>query len=130
MFLSKILPSICWAFFILVLCGLPPQNTGSFSLWNLFSVDKFLHFSVFSALALFLIVGLKRQYNYRLLRLYAIPIGIIVSSAYGVLIEYFQFNYFEGREGDWMDVVANTLGSIFGAIIFKIIYGNTIIRTS
>jgi VanZ family protein len=50
--------------------------------------------------------------------------------AYGIALEYVQMRYFEGRTAEWLDAVANSLGAIFGIIIFKIIYGNTRLVTS
>lgn len=130
MFWIRILPAVAWAFFIFLLCGLPPKNTGSFSFWDLFSIDKLLHFAVFSALSLILIVALKRQCTFNFLRHRATIIAIILSLMYGITLEYIQMRYFEGRTGEWLDTLANSLGAIFGVIIFKIIYGNTRIAAS
>jgi VanZ family protein len=130
MLFARLLPSFGWAFFILLLCGLPPQNTGSFSLWDIFSIDKFLHFAVFAAQALFLIVAIKRQYTLKSLRYYATPIGIALSVLYGIALEYMQMQTIDGRYGEWADMAANTAGSIFGWIIYRIIYGNTIMQAS
>jgi len=130
MFWTRILPALAWAFFIFLLCGLPPKNTGSFSFWDLFSVDKLLHFAVFSTLSLILIVAFKRQCSFRFFRYRATIIALLLALAYGIALEYVQMRYFEGRTAEWLDAVANSLGAIFGIIIFKIIYGNTRLVTS
>lgn len=130
MFLKHILPGVSWAIFILLLCGMPPQNLGDFSLWDMFNPDKIFHFGVFSLLALFLIIGFKKQYYFPKLRCNAFVAAIAISIAYGIVIEFVQILFFSGREGEWLDIIANTLGASFGYILFKIIYGNTIISTS
>lgn len=130
MFFKYILPSIAWAIFILILCGIPPQHVDGFSFWEILNPDKIFHFGVFALLSLFLIVGFKRQYSFPKLRCNAVLSAVLTSSIYGVLIELTQILFFHGREGDWLDILANTLGAVSGIILFRIIYGNTILRAS
>ena len=130
MFLKHILPGLSWAILILLLCGMPPKNLGDFSFWNMLSPDKVFHFGVFSLLSLFLMVGFRRQYSFPKLRCRATLVSIIISILYGVLIEGVQITFFSGREGEVLDIIANSLGAGFGFIMFKLVYGNTRISAS
>ena len=125
MLIKYILPGFAWAIFILVLCGMPLKDTGEISY-----LDKVFHFGVFAILSLVLMTGFKRQYYSNKLRYYAYLAAIIISILYGALIELSQIVFFNGREGEWLDLLANSLGAIFGYGLFKIIYGNTRIKTS
>ena len=127
MFFKHILPGFFWAIFILILSGLSPDN---FSEVDFFHPDKLVHFGEYALLALFLIVGLKKQYSFPKLRCKAFLIGISTSILYGVLLEFVQMGYFQDREGDMFDIAANTLGAFFGYVLFKAIYGNTRIKAS
>lgn len=124
------MPGLAWAFFIFVLCGLPSSNTGSFTLWDMFSIDKLLHFSVFALLSLILKIGFKRQCNYQFLKLHANTFAVVFSFTYSLFLEYLQINFFEDRSADWIDVLANTIGALNGITLFKIVYGNPRIKTS
>ena len=130
MFIKHILPSIAWAIFILILCGIPPKNVGDFSIWEMLNPDKIFHFGIFAILSLILSVGLKRQYSFPKLRSNAFKISISFSILYGGIIELTQILFFNGREGDLLDILANSLGALFGYVLFKIIYGNTIMQAS
>lgn len=81
-------------------------------------------------LSLMLIVALKRQCSFEIFRHRATIIAVILSLSYGIALEYIQMQYFEGRTAEWLDALANSLGAIFGVLIFKIIYGNTRLSAS
>lgn len=130
MFIKSILPGLSWAIFILLLCSLPSQNIGEVNFWDLLNPDKIVHSIVFMLLALFLIIGFKKQHKYALLRCNAYLIAILLAIIYGVVIEWMQISYFQSRSGDLLDAIANAFGAIIAYPLFKFIYGNTIIKTS
>ena len=126
MFIKHILPSFAWAIFIIILSGLSSDH---FVETN-FHFDKVIHFIEYSALSLIMSIGLKRQYSFPKIRSNAFKISISFSILYGGIIELTQILFFNGREGDLLDILANSLGALFGYVLFKIIYGNTIMQAS
>ncbi len=107
--------AVIWAAFIFVLCATPGQFIPSASWLELLSFDKLVHAGVFFVLAaLFTIYALNRESGRRLCFVF-----LIVCILYGLLLEVMQATVFSNRSADWMDMIANGLGSIAGALVFK-----------
>jgi len=120
--LGYLLPSIAWALFILLLYSLPGNDLPVLHWMDVFSFDKVLHALFFALLCLFLSTALKRQQKFWLLRKHGIQVAIVCSIVYGTLLELVQGAFFEGRESDVYDWLANTLGVFVGWIMFRFIY--------
>lgn len=101
---------------------LPSTSMPSLSIWELFSFDSFAHAFLFAVLTYLMIVGLKKQYTYPKLKHYAIRTALLVSTLFGISIELMQHFFIYGRQGDIIDVLSNTIGCLFGIVIFKWIY--------
>ena len=110
--------TILWASVILVLTLVTGRTDANM---DVLMLDKFVHAFMFGFLSLLLIVGLKKQSDYPLLRIYAEVVAIIVSAIYGVMIEVIQL-VIPGRFFEWQDMLANTLGAIVGYLLFLLIY--------
>lgn len=123
MFLRYNLLGILWAVFILIICILPPSDLPVDLPFEHF--DKVVHFSLFTLLALLLIVGFKKQYEYRQLKKHSVTYTFFISMAYGFVIEMLQQFIFTTRYFDAMDIISNFSGTIFGILIFFIIYGKS-----
>lgn len=123
MFLRYNSLGILWAIFILVICILPPSGFPADPPFKYF--DKTVHFYLFLQLSLLLITGFKKQHQYKFLRKKALAYAFFLSVAYGILIELLQGFVFTGRQIEFMDLVANFSGTIFGIVAFLIIYGKT-----
>ncbi|MEK6152035.1 VanZ family protein [Flavobacteriaceae bacterium 3-367] len=52
----------------------------------------------------------------------ALGVAVIFAIFYGILIEGIQSEFTTHREGDFYDVLANTLGALLGAIAIKLIF--------
>lgn len=107
---------------ILLTTLLPSTSMPSLSIWELFSFDSFAHTFLFGMLNFLMIVGLTKQYTYIKLRHYAIRTSLVISFSFGVSIELMQHFFIYGRQGDIMDVIANTIGCLLGILFFKWIY--------
>jgi VanZ family protein len=123
MFLRHNLPGISWAVLILIVCSMPQGEFPAALPFKHF--DKTVHFFLYAFLSLFLIVGFKKQFEFRLLRKRAILYSFLFSFSYGLLIEMLQQFIFTTRSFDVMDLVANFSGTIFGIFAFFIIYGKS-----
>jgi len=107
---------------ILLATLLPSSSMPSLSIWDLFSFDSFAHAFLFAGLSFLMIVGLTKQFTYPKLRHYAIRSSLFISSMFGILIELLQHFFVYGRQGDIIDVLANTIGCLIGMLLFKLIY--------
>lgn len=115
--------AVSWSLIILLLCLTPTHHLPQFDIWAIFSLDKVAHFLLFSVLALFTIVGLKRQYYSYHLRYYAKTVALLYCAAYGFLTESLQLLISPTRSFDWLDLVADIIGAIIGIGLFRFIYG-------
>ncbi|MCP2043231.1 VanZ family protein [Pontibacter sp. HSC-36F09] len=114
--------TIIWAAVIMVLTLLPSSSMPSLSIWEIFSFDSFAHAFMFAVLTYLMVVGLKKQYTYMRVQLFAIRTAFFVSSMFGIAIELLQHFFVPGRQGDIVDVLSNTIGCIIGILLFKWIY--------
>ncbi|MFD1186522.1 VanZ family protein [Pontibacter rugosus] len=101
---------------------LPSSSLPSVSAWDFFSIDTVAHAFLFAVLVFLMIVGLSKQTTYPHLNHYAIRASLFISTMFGIFIELLQHFFIYGRQGDIMDVLANTLGCLLGIIFFKWIY--------
>lgn len=114
--------TILWAAAILVLTLLPSSSLPDVSGWSFLSIDTFAHVFLFSILVFLMIVGLSKQTSHPYLNHYALRASLLISTAYGICIEFMQHFLIMGRQGDILDVATNTIGCLFGIVLFKWIY--------
>ena len=109
----KVYSPILWALFILALSIGPGAN---FPEMNLFEPDKLAHLFVYGVLVY---LALRAYKSVKELSLRIIIVIISSSALYGLLLEIVQKTFFPHRFFEWGDVIANTVGSILGWIIFS-----------
>ena len=106
-FWSSFYPSLIWFLIILVGSILPSSNVEEIEVW-----DKLLHF-IFYAIFSFFLFLLSDKLNLGLDSFikkwtFVFTIGTIV----GVGIEFIQYTLIPSRSGDWLDLLANSVGLI------------------
>ncbi len=121
MFLRHNVYSILWALLILFVCALPSDEFPEIPSFKYF--DKAVHFFLYAPFSLILIVGFKKQSQYGILRNRAVGNAFLISFFYGILIEILQYYVFKSRSFDVFDISANFFGTVFGILMFYIIYG-------
>jgi VanZ family protein len=122
MFFRYNLFTLCWILLILLLTLSPGNALPETNLWEeLISADKVVHFMIFCILVLLMIVGFTKQYAYAYLRKHAVPLSLLISISYGILIEIIQIPI-PGRHLEVMDMLANTIGCFLGYGIFYLVY--------
>ncbi len=76
--------------------------------------DKVVHVIFYSVMSYLLLRSIaKNQFKYILL-------SIILCSSYGAMIEYLQGALDLGRYFDYYDIIANIIGSLIGALIYRL----------
>jgi VanZ family protein len=105
-------PALGWALLIFVLCLTPGAALPTWHWADLLSVDKLVHALIFGVLVVFLGQGFQQQEEGSALVRHALAVAVVLGVAYGGAMELMQQVPGLGRRGDWMDVIANTFGSI------------------
>lgn len=82
-------------------------------------IDKLVHVFIFGVFTLFMIIGFKKQYTFKHIRIDAVKYAIGIAVGYGVLIEILQ-KFIPGRGLELADMFANSLGSLAGYAFFYI----------
>ena len=84
-------------------------------------VDKLIHGVLFGILSLLMVIGFTKQNQFKNLKFYAEKHTFIVCFCFGILIEIIQY-LLPYRTFSWLDVLANTCGTILGLGLFYMIY--------
>jgi len=84
-------------------------------------LDKLVHLSIYGVLSFLFVVGFKKQYSWPLIKFNAGYYAVGLSITYGIVMEFIQY-FIPDRGYDYQDMLANACGSIFGYILFTLIY--------
>ena len=103
----SIYPSLIWCLIILVGSILPSSNIQGVEI-----SDKLIHFVLYAVFSFFLFL-LSHNINFGLDTLikkwtFVLSIGTLL----GFIIESIQYTLIPSRSGEWLDILANTIGLI------------------
>lgn len=121
-FARPYVPALGWAMLTLGLYAIPGSDMPSNGFWEVLSLDKVGHASVFAVLSCSLIVAFRRQLQSERLRSRAFVYAVGAALVYGGLLEWLQGQAFQQRTSDWLDFAANVVGCFLGVLIFRFIY--------
>lgn len=121
MFFRYNLPALIWGLFILFITLIPGQYVPPISFWDFASWDKLVHLGVFAVLVALCMFGFLKQYRFSVLRFNAATASFLICMPYGLLLEIIQGLWLVDRYFDIYDVVANTIGCVFGIFIYKFV---------
>ena len=111
-FWYSLIPSIIWAIVIAVGSFVPSSTIPSVVV-----SDKWIHFvfyAIFSFLLFLSSLSNTKRSSYRFIRwTYVFLTGAI----FGGFVEIIQHIIIRGRQGEWMDILANCLGMFFGLVL-------------
>lgn len=126
MIFRHFLPLITWAIVIAYLIGMPGSELPDLNFWKVLPFDKAAHAFVFIVFTFLFAVAAKKQYNFRALRKNGAKIALLSGIFYGIILEVLQQFIFKNRYFDTMDILANSIGSLIGIVIFYLIYYNNL----
>ena len=115
--IKALLPSILWSLVILVLSAMPGISLPE-SFWDFISMDKVGHLGVYGIQTFLLLFGLSKLISNDAKKV--VVIALIISILYGILMEAMQYTFFPYRYFEYLDIIANIIGSFTGLLIFKI----------
>ncbi|MBX2971960.1 MAG: VanZ family protein [Flavobacteriales bacterium] len=107
--------AIAWALLIAFLCLTPGKALPQWEWADLLSVDKLVHVLMFGVLSYLLARGFRARENNAWPDAKVLVIAGVLSFAYGALMELLQDIPGLGRNGDVVDLTANTIGAVVGA---------------
>jgi VanZ family protein len=112
---NQILVPIIWTALIVFLSVLPSEDIKDIDLPYF---DKVGHFFLYASWSFLIIFSLTKDYfsKSRKLKIY---LGTFIAAIMiGILLEFVQKYFTEDRNFDFLDIVSNLLGALFGIIIF------------
>ena len=89
--------------------------------WELLSFDSAAHAGVFLVMAALYIFSARRQQRFPRLRRRAFWYEFAFCTILGVLIEFLQTQMALGRQGEWSDVISDTLGTVAGLGLMRLL---------
>lgn len=119
MFLKQIKWALLWAMLIFILCAIPGKDIPFGGIWDILSLDKFIHASLFFILVVLLIQGFSKQIQMTLFNKNVKVLAVILCVIYGGSLELMQDAFFEDRTADVYDFIANSFGALIGVLLFE-----------
>lgn len=109
-------PAWIWALVILILTLTPGKFMPKVEYWNIMSLDKYVHMSIFFIQVLLVLRGAKAL---KILTTRNYFIYAFIGTLYGVLIECIQ-QFIPLRSFEVNDMLANMAGALIAAAVFYI----------
>ena len=115
-------PGILCGIIILILTGLPGSVFPRVK--PVVGFDKVVHFFMYAVFAFACVWGYRKQYVARDMsyKKKALLVALAVSIAYGGLTELMQEYFVPMRTGDWIDFLADTMGTLSGILVFYLFF--------
>ncbi|HFC01324.1 MAG TPA: hypothetical protein ENJ53_11010 [Phaeodactylibacter sp.] len=113
---KKLLPAIFWAILIFYFSGKGSLNLPE-SIWDILSTDKVGHFGIYGIFTFLLLNGLPQVVS--IWQKKEVRIALIISILYGISMEIMQYLFFPSRYFEFLDIIANIIGSFTGLYFFK-----------
>jgi len=95
------------------------SNLNKVHFLNIKNLDKLIHFLMYLTLSLTLYRALLK--NISISRREIILLNLVFVISYGLIMEVLQFYITTDRSADIYDGIANTIGTIFGIILYPFI---------
>ena len=116
-----ILPSTIWTILVIAV-SLIPSSSFDAQQFGIEGLDKVIHLLMYTLMTLFWSTGLKRQHQSKKVRKNAFLIAALGGFLISLFLEISQEYLVSSRSFDWLDLIANGIGCIFGVIVFKLLY--------
>jgi VanZ family protein len=120
--------SIAWALLILLLSLVPGSDLPDLSFWKLLTFDKMMHIFMYGILSFRTMMGASKQQAYYWMRHHAGIFTIITITLFGASLEAMQELLLSDRYGDWVDLLANSIGTLLGIYVFRVVFYDCVRR--
>lgn len=102
-----------WILLIAILTLIPSSQFQSFKWSDIFGLDKLAHLFVFMTMYVLHAMAERQEQNQK--RIYKKYLWL--GAGYGILLEIIQSISYLGRHFDVLDIIANIIGLMIGAIL-------------
>ena len=87
-------------------------------------LDKVVHLLMYAVFAFLCLWGYRKQFipNGQAYQKKALLLAVVISIYYGGLTEILQEYLVPGRTGDWIDFLADGIGTLLGVFVFQLFY--------
>jgi len=113
-------PAAIWAFIIFMLSTNTPVEMGPVNWLDFISIDKLGHFAFYCIFCVLVCWGLFKNSllgQHDTISKLILPVLLVI--IYGIVMEFLQLRFYEGRHLEYMDMLANAIGAFLGAFVFK-----------
>ncbi len=105
-----------WAILATFLCGTNGNNIPPFSFANLIGIDKLAHMLLFGTETFLIAIAAKKLYINKNSFNIIFP-AFFIGTVFGIIIEILQATVFTNRSFDYLDMIANSIGSALAWLI-------------
>jgi len=117
---SAFVKALVWAILIFIGSSLSGETLSEVKLINIPGFDKFIHFTWYFFLFLFLAAGIYKQLN--TIKFKQLVFILIICTIYGGFLELMQGTVFTKRSEDLFDFIANCSGALVATLLFSTLY--------
>lgn len=96
--------------------------------WELISFHTASHAVVFFILAVLALRSFSKITSLFLFKQNVGLAALLLSVAFGAIIEWLQTAMHVGRQGDFMDIISNSIGTLLGIVFFYIFRHNKYLK--
>jgi VanZ family protein len=111
------LPAALWMVIIVSISILPGSNVPSLKVPF---ADKLVHCGMYFVLSILLLHGLRQQYGFQEVRFASGFTAWAIATLWGTLMEVIQYQFTGTRHFEYLDILANIIGSLLGVGAFII----------
>ncbi|MCC7232303.1 MAG: VanZ family protein [Bacteroidia bacterium] len=111
-------PSIAWACFIMILCGIPGDDLPRLTFLEWLKPDKIIHLILFGIQTILLIGSFRHLTRESTFQKHPFTWAVVLSGLYGIIVEILQGTVFINRSMDARDALANIAGALIGLWLF------------
>lgn len=97
----------------------PTDNISNVNLFNIKHLDKIIHFLMYLIFTITLFASFEKHKLMKGKKQIIVILGITI--LYGLLMESFQYIFTTYRSPEFLDVLANTLGSLTGIFLIFVL---------
>jgi VanZ family protein len=112
-------PAIVWALVVLLATSIPASSIPKVLRISINDLDKLIHFVMFAVLGVLLAFAFYKQPEKSYTHKNFIFLAVIVGVVFGMITEGVQHFFISSRSGEYLDLVANFFGTVFGTFLFK-----------
>lgn len=103
--------ALCWTHLLFYACTIPGTEMPEITFNFFIGLDKLVHCFLFMVFYILWFFTLPYKWYYACLLL-------LLGTSFGLFIEYYQFNFVDGRGFELADILADGLGCLIGLVLF------------